>query len=251
QMWGRLLYDPSLEDDYFIQFFQYRYGQKNGEILFEALTCASEMPLSLASFYRGTWDFTLYCEGFLNGKQLYRNYQEASEAFIQIDEMIVHPTLDRRYLNIDQYVDRLLAGDEFKQDEITPQKLADQMARNHDEVLRLCQEIVKSPADSVSNFLIEINDVKAWAYLSLYFAEKIQAGIYLDLARKTQNPAYQERAIKWLHLAAENWRSLIEVTQQYQPVSLLHIRTYKFSWEYFYPKVLKDIEIAEAIFDGK
>ncbi len=249
QMWGRLLYDPSLEDENFIQFFEHRYGLKNGKILFDALKYGSEMPLKLASFYRGTWDFTLYCEGFLNGKQLYRNYQEASEAFIRIDEMISHPTLDRRYLNIDQYTDRILKGEGFAEEEITPEDLADRMAHNGDVILRLCKEITETSVDAADNFHIELNDVKAWAYLSLYFAEKLKAGIYLDRAWKTQNPAYQEKAIDRLHQAAKNWRSLIEVTQQYQEVSLLHIRTYKFSWEYFYPKVLRDIEIAEGYLD--
>ena len=73
QMWGRLMYQPDLPDSFFKERFKFRYGEAVGETLFEALQLGSKMPLSLASFYQGTWDFTLYCEGFLNGKQLYRN----------------------------------------------------------------------------------------------------------------------------------------------------------------------------------
>ncbi|MEN0049802.1 MAG: hypothetical protein AAF806_22260 [Bacteroidota bacterium] len=244
QMWGHLLYNPELTDDYFIAFFKERYGTAVGSKLYQALTTASEMPLNLASFYQGTWDFTLYCEGFLNGKQLYRNYKEAHEAFIRIDEMITHPTLDKRYLNIDEYNDRILNKQAVDDTEITPVDLSEKMRSNGNAILELCEEIDGKSTKNTTNFDIELNDVEAWAYLSLYFAEKLQGGLALDMARKTGNAKLQKKAIEHLEAAADYWQELIAATQQYQEVSLLHIRTYKFSWEYFYPKVLKDIEIA-------
>ena len=61
QMWGRLLYNPDLANDFFADQFALRYGKEAGSKLFEALQLGSRMPLALASFYQGTWDFTLYC----------------------------------------------------------------------------------------------------------------------------------------------------------------------------------------------
>lgn len=246
QMWGRLMYDPDLDDEFFVDQFERRYGIGVGKKLFQALQFGSMMPLRLASFYQGTWDFTLYCEGFLNGKQLYRNYKEAGEAFIRIDEMITHPTLDSRYLNIDEFVNRSINKEGILAEEITPFGLAAEMEFMGGMILSLCEEMNDESAKDSINFIIEKNDVTSWAHLSLYFADKLFAGLALDEAVKTNNKEKQALAIIHLESAAEHWLDLIESTKQYDEVSLLHIRSHKFTWKLFYPKVLKDIEIAKA-----
>ena len=246
QMWGRLLYNPDLPDDFFIQQVESRYGEGVGAKMFEALQLGSRMPLALASFYQGTWDFTLYCEGFLNGKQLYRTYKEATKAFINVEEMITHPTLDARYLTIDEFVNRTLQNEAIEDEEITPLELADEMEGNGNRILTICQEITDRASKNRVNFQIELNDIKTWAHLSKYFAAKLRGGVYLDKARKTKNPDLQQRSIKQLQEAVGHWENIIEVTSaQYQEVSLLHIKTTKFSWKMFLPQVRKDIEIAQ------
>ena len=247
QMWGRLLYDPNLSDQFFIQQFEQRYGKEVGSEMFEALQLASRMPLALASFYQGTWDFTLYCEGFLNGKQLYRTYKEATKAFINVEEMITHPTLDKRYLNIDEFTDRKLNNQAILDEEITPLELANEMESNGEKILQFCSQIESRASKNQINFQIELNDIKTWAYLSKYFASKLKGGIYLDEAVKTGNKDSQNKAIRHLEEGVDHWKNIIEVTsQQYHEVSLLHIKTTKFSWKLFLPQVMKDIEIAQG-----
>lgn len=246
QMWGRLLYNPELSDDFFIKQFDYKYGDKVGANLFQALKLGSEMPLKLASFYKGTWDFTLYCEGFLNGKQLYRNYKEATKAFINVDEMINHPTLDKRYLSVAEFTDLKLKKAIIKDEKITPVELADTMEQNGLKILELYDDLQNQASKNKVNFQIELNDTRAWAHLSLYFSSKLRGAILLDEAVKTQNKTLQKEAITHLEEAAKHWKNIIDVTSnQYQEVSLLHIKTTKFSWKLFYSQVLKDIEIAK------
>ncbi|WP_299547360.1 hypothetical protein [Seonamhaeicola sp.] len=247
QMWGRLMYNPNTSDDYFIQNFKHRYGDAVGEPLFKALQLGSEMPLWFSTFYKGTWDFTIYSEGFLNGKQLYRNYKEAEDAFIRIDEMITHETLDPLYLNIDDYNNLKLEGKPISEELVTPLEIAEEMEQNGLKILELCEKMKGQPVKDIANFNIERNDVKAWANLSLYFADKLRAGIYLDEAVKTKSQEKKDKAIDYLRNASKHWLGLVDSTQQYQEVSLLHIRSFKFSWEMYYPRVLKDIEIAEAV----
>lgn len=245
-MWGRLLYDPKTSDNYFIEKFNEKYGKNVGAPMFEALNLGSEMPLELASFYKSTWDFTLYCEGFLNGKQLYRNYKEATKAFIQIDEMITHETLDPRYLNIKEFNDRKYEGLEIRDTEITPLALADRMQNNGEQVLRLCAEMEGNASKNKANFQIELNDIKVWSYLSLYFAEKLRAGVLLDAAVRENNGQLQGQSIQHLKQGAKYWEELAAITsKQYNDVTLLHIRNFKFTWELYYSQVLKDIEIAQ------
>ncbi|GGZ88069.1 hypothetical protein [Algibacter mikhailovii] len=247
QMWGRLMYDPNTSDDYFIKNFNYRYGNEVGESLFRALQLGSKMPLRFSTFYKGTWDFTIYSEGFLNGKQLYRNYKEAEDAFIRIDEMITHKTLDPLYLNIDEYNNLKLARKSISNEYVTPLELANEMERNGLKILELCHKMEGSSINNAENFNIEINDVKAWAHLSLYFADKLMAGINLDEGVKTKSLEKKQKAIDYLRQGSKHWLDLIDSTKQYQEVSLLHIRSFKFSWEMYYPRVLKDIEIVESI----
>ena len=246
QMWGRLLYNPELEDTFFEEQFNLKYGGNVGTKMFKALKLASRMPLALASFYQGTWDFTLYCEGFLNGKSIYRNYKEATKAFINIEEMTTHPTLDKSYVNIDDYITGKIAGEDVSEDITTPEKLASEMANNGTTILNLCNAIANSATKNHANFNIELNDIKTWAYLSLYFSEKLKGAMYLDEAIKTKNKTLQQNAIVHLENAVVHWDNIIKTTnKQYQPVSLLHIKTTKFSWGMFRSQVLKDIEIAK------
>ncbi|MFC2098943.1 hypothetical protein ACFLSP_04275, partial [Bacteroidota bacterium] len=174
--------------------------------------------------------------------------KEAGKAFIHIDEMISHPVLDKRYLNITEFNDRVLNSESIGEDMITPLILADQVESSGRQALELCTEIEALSTPDHNNYQIEINDIKSWSYLSLYFAAKLRAGVALDEAVRTGNRELQDQSVRYLEEAAAHWKELAGITSdQYQEVSLLHLRTFKFSWKSFYPEVLKDIEIAKTI----
>ena len=100
--------------------------------------------------------------------------------------MITHPTLDQRYLTIDEFNNRKIGNENIRDEEITPLELADEMEKNGRAIVQLCKEMeLLTPLDPV-NFKIELNDVKTWAYLSLYFAAKLRGGVSLDKAVKTK-----------------------------------------------------------------
>lgn len=63
--WGRLLYNPDESDETLALEFIRRYKQTDSKKLMEAYTLSSKVPEAIATFYKGTWDFTLYSEGFL------------------------------------------------------------------------------------------------------------------------------------------------------------------------------------------
>ncbi|MGK7396987.1 MAG: glycoside hydrolase family 20 zincin-like fold domain-containing protein, partial [Candidatus Cyclobacteriaceae bacterium M3_2C_046] len=65
QTWGRLLYNPGTNDQVFIQQLAQKYPDQPAADLFEAWKQVSQTPLRIASFWNGTWDFTLYSEGFM------------------------------------------------------------------------------------------------------------------------------------------------------------------------------------------
>lgn len=189
------------------------------------------------------WVHDTFVEGI---RQLYRNYKEATKAFINVEEMITHPTLDKRYLNIDAFTDRKINKQLIQEEEITPSELAEEMENNGNRILQLCEEIESKASKNQVNFEIERIDIKTWAYLSKYFASKLRGGIYLDEAVKTKNNELRDLSIKHLEQAVTHWEQIINLTsKQYQEVSLLHIKTTKFSWKLFLSQVLKDVEIAQ------
>lgn len=63
-LWGRLTYNPLETNETLAKAFDKRY-KIAGIHMLDAYSHASKVPLYLASFYKSTWDFTLYSEGFL------------------------------------------------------------------------------------------------------------------------------------------------------------------------------------------
>ncbi len=252
QMWGRLLYDPGLSDDYFIGRMADRYGTPAAESMFRALKLGSRMPLRLASFYKSTWDFTLYAEGFINGEQIYKTYKQPEKAFINVREMATHKPLDAGYLSVADFVQKKIAGEPIPGGVVTPAKLAEALAQDADEALRLCDAIAGLVPDSETDFRIELNDIRVWAYLSRYFSDKLNGAVCYQEAAMTSNRNSQADAVEHLRRALADWNALVDITEaQYQEVSLPHLRTYKFSWKLFLPSVRRDIELAEELFEGE
>lgn len=72
-----------------------------GKDLFAAWKLASRVPLHFASFQKGTWDGSLYTEGFLSRT----DRENAARNFFSVDRLIKQPVLDtKRYMNIENYV---------------------------------------------------------------------------------------------------------------------------------------------------
>ncbi len=78
--------------------FERRYEGVDPLAMLKAWSLASRVPLHLATFYKGTWDFTLYSEGFLAPWPV--GFDDGKSPFISIEELIKHETLDPEYLSI-------------------------------------------------------------------------------------------------------------------------------------------------------
>lgn len=237
--WGRLLYDPATKDDLFKAEFRGRYGP-DGEKLFAAMVLGSRMPLRLASLYKATWDFTLYAEGFLApaaGKG-------DPSPFISADELIDHAALDPDYISIKDFVEAQAAKRAILEGKITPLALADALESDGCEALRLVDGI----ATNGKAIFAEVADVRAWAYLSLYFAEKLRGCVDLQTFRKDHDAGHQKKAIAHLAQAVEHWKALIRETEPiYREMPLIHLEKYKdglFHWSRFLPDVERDLETA-------
>lgn len=235
-LWGRLLYDHRTPDAIFIAELERRYGEGLGRDLLEGWKRASRMPLRLASFYRATWDFTLYSEGFWS-----------LPGFISLPRMIDRPTLDPDYVSIADYMRAVEAGESFEAGMKTPPRLAETLERDATEALELVTAL-EARIQRPGPIEYELADIRAWSGLSLYFAEKLRTAVALETYRRTRDPQAHARALAHIEKAADHWDAVVDVTRPLYPdVPLPHWIDRdrpgdRFSWEQLRPEVQQDVE---------
>jgi hypothetical protein len=249
KLWGRLLYDPRTPDEVFVGAFDRRYGDAVGRRLLEAYALASRMPLRLASFHAATWDYTLYSEGFLAPVQ--NEFNDKVSPFISIDELIHHKTLDPTYLSIPGYVKSCMNNETVDDSMVTPIELADELEKDGQQALKLAGALLTEVGRGAPTLACELADVQAWSHLSLYFAEKLRAGVALETFHQGQEPRRRVEAVRLLKRAAGHWEDVIAVTKaHYHAIPAVQLSRSAggdsglFSWEQYREQVQRDIQIA-------
>jgi hypothetical protein len=103
----------------------------------------------------------------------------------------------------------------------------------------------------------ELDDLETWAYLGLYFADKVRAGVALHAFRQSGAAPQKERAVLLLQACVRHWKKVSEITAgHYQEVPYLEGQTFgnpadayyrdawRFSWQKFLPQAERDVQIA-------
>ncbi len=252
KVWGRLLYDSDTQDSVFALAFDARYGKGTGEPLLDAYRLASNMPLRLASFHRSTWDYTLYSEGFIEAEPASPDGAfDRSSPFISIDEFINHETLEPTILSIPDYVSKTINKEGTSPGMTTPLALADDSERDSRQALELVDGLRERVSPFSGALVSELDDVATWSYLGLYFADKLRAGVALEIYRKTGDAAEKQKAVGLLEQGLRHWDQVVVYTKdRYMPTPHVSTQRYGpeyqvFSWELLRPQVVKDIEIAK------
>lgn len=245
--WGRLLYNPETGDEIFKSEFTRRYG-KDAAPLFEAGTLAGRTPLRLASSFDFTWDFSLYSEGFMA-----LNRDKKRVEYISVDWQIKQPPLDPDYVSVHEYVEATIGGRTFGKNKITPAVLANMLEQDCHKALLLIRNI--KPKDP--SLQQEVDDVRVWANLGLYFAAKLKGAITLQTYRVKGGEENKTQAVKNLERALQYWDVVVSITEPlYNEMPLVHLteqdgKSWKendhlrFHWALLRPEVAKDIEIAK------
>lgn len=251
-LWGRLLYDPSTSDQIFESAFDRRYPIKQGGLLFKAFTSASQMPLRLASFHGATWDYTLYSEGFLAPFASNGGLHDTVSSFISIDELIDHPVLDPDYISIPDFIKWTNEEKKMPTHKITPLSLANSLEVDSKIVLNIVNQLRPRAQNTLA---CELDDLEAWAYLSSYFADKLRAGVSLQMYRVTGAREEQRKAIQLLTSCVMKWEKISAITSKhYQEVAYVDDhssggKAYKdarrFSWSKYLPQVKRDVILAK------
>lgn len=236
-VWGRLLYDPATPDRVFADLLEERFGRGVGEDLLLAWQLASRVPLHFASFHRGTWDGTLYTEGFSSWTD------NGPRTFFDVDSFIKHPVLDtKRYVNIADFVK---AGGVTQAGQLSPLALAAQLDRDGGEVLKRVAA-VRARVQPSPTLECELTDLEAWCAYGSYFANKLRAGVALATARTDGDASQQQSAVAALQKAAEDWKRLAALGAKFNQLPIPSSAQAPFSWQSLLPAVERDIELARA-----
>lgn len=227
KVWGNLLYDKDTKDNYFAEAISEKFQTEKGDDILKAWKLASMNANRMASFYQGTWDATLYTEGFttVGGK------------FIDINNFIHRPVLDSSYINISAFV-----KGNILENQTSPLELAKTTENESNEALRIIDQIESETINS--ELKIELNDIRAWSYFGLYFASKIRGGVALEQYRTHGNAQKQDEAIEHLNEALKHWKAYAFAMEKYNVPVMPYQFDSEFSWRKHIEDAERDIEIA-------
>ena len=234
KVWGHLLYNPKTPDNYFAQAFENRFPE-NGSILFEAQSKVSKVPLIIASYWDAKWDFTLYSEGMIGF-----NDGPRAVKLLSLQTLANKQPMDPRYIGIPEFLD---TGKKDMPDKITPVQLADS-------IFSFCTQALKEvePIDPKENvdLIHEKTDIQAWAYLGLYFSNKLKSAISYQEFINFKDNKYLQESILWLEKASNDWDKLVEVTKPvYKPVPIPH-KGYRVDSNLFHWSIVQE-EVEEEL----
>jgi hypothetical protein len=244
-VWGRLLYDGTTPDRVFASLLEERFGAGLGDDLLQAWKLASQVPLHFASFHRGTWDGSLYTEGFSS----WIDRDDGARTFFDIDAFIKHPVLDtKRYVNIADFVK---ADGVVEPGKLSPLALAAQLDRDGEGALRGVAAILARTTPSPT-LECELTDIEAWCAYGSYFAEKLRAGVALATARVKNDAKQQAVAVAALERALAHWKRLAELGGKFNRLPIPSNSREPFSWTSLTPAVERDIEMSrKTLGEGK
>jgi len=228
-LWGRLGYDPELDDEFFVKVLSARFPEVSGAYLYATWSEASKIIPLVNRFHWNNWDFMWAVE----------SCSDRNKGFHTVDDFIKIPPMERSgIISIPDFV----AG---KTDGITPIEVAEKLhAHGRDTLtgLEMIREKVPQPSKELRQTLA---DIEAMAALGDYYSAKIRGAVELCAFRKSGDAKQKEAAIEHLTEAAEHWQCYAEVAAgQYHPQLLA--RTRSTDWMKILDDVKKDVEIART-----
>ena len=248
-LWGRLTFNPTESDQVLAREFAHRYENINPVKLLRTFSLASKVPQYIASYYKGTWDFTLYSEGFMAAWPI--GFDDERSPFISVEELMRHETLDAQLMNIREFGEAHLTKQIDQVDKTTPLELAMKVRENCQEALDMIPEFRLTANESTLQS--ELDDLETWCHLGLYFAEKLQAAANLHLFERTKDEHHRTHAINHLTNCREHWKQVVTLTKdRYQPMPYVSMGHHeqkwpdfkRFHWSEFSLEVERDIEFA-------
>ncbi|HET9474731.1 MAG TPA: hypothetical protein VFO82_12615, partial [Steroidobacteraceae bacterium] len=242
-LWGRLGYDPTLEDARIAQLVGLRFPGVDGAQVLAAWQNASMIYPLVTGFHWADFDFQWYIEACRSRPAPART----ASGFHSVETFIsqkVHP--GTKNLTIPQYVDSIVNGKSVPG--VTPREVADLIDARADAAIAAMSALPafrQSPRANGAEFVATFKDVWLMARLGKYYAAKIRGASELALYRATRDRRHQELAVQHLITAADFWRAYVtRMSSVYGPYWTNRVG--HVDWEELGREVLHDVELARA-----
>ena len=238
-IWGRLGYNPDLDNKRFIQILQDRYPGIDGERLFTAWQEASMIYPVTTGFHWGPLDLHWYIEGCRSVPVVSGN----ETGFHDVNRFITLPPHDMSgNQSIPDYVKMAIEGGTTTL--ISPLELARKLHDHADRAMEIISQI--DPEDQ-RELKFTLHDIKTISLLGKYYGHKIAGSTFVALYRKTGDSSHQEAAISELTEALAYWKEYAGTAQLQNINPLWTNRVGYVDWDRTTEWVADDIEIAKMI----
>jgi hypothetical protein len=235
-MWGRLGYNPDLDNDRFIDLLEIRFPETDALKLFEAWQEASMIYPVTTGFHWGAADYMWYIEGCKSRPQFTPN----ETGFHDVNHFIDLPPHKRSgYQSIPDFVKMTMEGGST--DLKNPLQVAELLHGHVNKALSILESLSAGRNAELERTL---HDIRTMSSLGKYYAHKIAGSAQLALYRGTKEKEYQEAAIMELKMAHEAWKEFTENGMKQNINPIWTNRVGNVDWIKTTEWVKKDIEIA-------
>jgi hypothetical protein len=238
-LWGRLGYDPTLDDTRIAALVGQRFPGVNGETLLAAWQHASMIYPLVTGFHWANFDFQWYIEACRSRPEP----AKTASGFHSVETFInqpVHPGTDN--LSIPQYVAGVTSGSMPAGS--TPVQVAERIDAHVDAVL--APNALAAPRAGQREYAETARDITLMANLGRYYAAKIRGATELALFRATRDAQHQQLAVKHLEAAAKAWGTYVEGVRKAYGASFWTNRVGLVDWQELTAEIRHDVEIAQA-----
>ena len=232
-LWGRLGYDPTVDNGRFIANLKHHFPRIDNKILFDAWQSASMIYPLTTGFHYGALDFQWYIEASKSRPEP----AQTPSGFHDINRFIsLPPYKGTDFISIPEYVK--MKEKNSSMSGTTPLEVAEKINQAADHALALVKDISTSGNDELYK---TVEDIKAMSYLGKYYAHKINAATNLGLFKNNSNPDFHNATIKELNTSALYWRYYAATALARYKNPLWTNRVGYVNWIDLYAYVLKDI----------
>jgi len=242
-LWGRLGYDPTLDDDRISSLVGQRFRGVDAKSLFTAWQDASMIYPLVTGFHWADFDFQWYIEACRSrpGPAKTASGFHSVETFIQ---QPVHPGTNN--ITIPRYVAAVAHGGAMPAG-TTPIAVAERVDLYSARALSIVESLERGKAAATNAELAAtLADIRAMALLGHYYAAKIRGATALALFRETRDPKQQAEAVRRLTRAAALWKQYSSRTAARYRNPVWTNRVGLVDWVELDAEVDHDIAIAQA-----
>lgn len=236
-LWGRMGYDPTLDDERIATLVGDRFPAVGGKSLLAAWQQASLVYPLVTGFHWADFDFQWYIEGCRSRPAP----AKTASGFHSVETFInqpVHPGTDN--ISIPKFVAGETGG-------TSPLQVADQLETHALGALKGIETLGKRAAVSGNAELADtLEDIRAMALLGRYYAAKIRGATALARFRMNRDDGQQREAVAQLTLALGFWKDYTARTAARYRNPLWTNRVGIVDWRELDAEVAHDIAIAAA-----